>query len=80
MKITLPKGFEFPENAKPGQPFEAVATLVMDESGGVELTAIDGASVGESEEPDEAPEPGEQPATPANPPMAMPWDQENTLE
>ena len=55
MKITLPEGYEIPENVKPGQPFEAVATLVASGDGTFELTAIDGTELapeGEDEEPE----------------------------
>lgn len=56
MKLTLPEGYLPPDNVKPGEDFEAVATLVMGEDGGFTLTAIDGVEI-ESEteegEPDE---------------------------
>ena len=61
MRITLPKGFEPPVSAKPGEPFEAVATLLMNEDGTFELSALDGMDVGELNEPE--------------PDMNMPWNQ-----
>lgn len=68
MKLNLPKGYEPPENAQPGQPFEAVATLSMEEDGTFELVAIDGmdleGDMGDDEE--EAPE--------------LPWNKESQLE
>lgn len=73
MRITLPKGFELPENARPGEPFEVVATLEMNEDGTFELEAIDGMEIeGESEteppetEPPEAPMAG----------IRLPWAEE----
>ena len=75
MKITLPAGYELPENARPGEPFEAVATLTQEEDGTFELTAIDGIKLGEEAEPAEAED-----EAPATPPMTMPWNQESTLE
>ena len=51
MKITLPEGFKIPDTAKPGQPFEAVATLIMGEDG-VSLTALDGVEIAEEEKPE----------------------------
>jgi hypothetical protein len=52
MKITLPEGFKMPADAKPGQPFEAVATLVMGEDGTM-LTALNGVTLAEEEEDEE---------------------------
>ncbi len=46
MKITLPENYPLPENARPGEPFEAVATLKPNEDGSFELTAIDGVELG----------------------------------
>jgi hypothetical protein len=48
MKITLPEGFKIPDTAKPGQPFEVVATLVMGDDG-VSITALDGMELAEAE-------------------------------
>lgn len=53
MKITLPEGFTAPENAKPGTPFEVVATVVQSEDGEYDLTAIDGMELPEDEESEE---------------------------
>lgn len=50
MRLTLPQGFTPPENARPGEPFEAVATIKANEDGSFELLAIDGAAVGEEDE------------------------------
>jgi hypothetical protein len=50
MKITLPEGFQPPENLKPGTPFEVVATMTMSDDGTYDLTAIDGVELPESEE------------------------------
>lgn len=52
MKLELPEGFQMPASAKPGEPFEAVATLVMGEDG-VMLTALDGVKLPEKEEEEE---------------------------
>lgn len=41
-----------PTDAKPGQPFEAVATLVMGEDGTM-LTALNGVALAEEEEAEE---------------------------
>lgn len=49
MKLTLPEGFQMPASAKPGEPFEVVATLVAGEDG-VMMTAIDGVKLPEEEE------------------------------
>lgn len=53
MILILPQGFTPPENARPGEPFEAVATIKANEDGSFELLAIDGAEVGGGEEEDE---------------------------
>lgn len=54
MKITLPEGFPMPDNARPGEPFEVVATIAPSEDGGFSITALDGMPVDgdESEEPE----------------------------
>lgn len=49
MKIELPEGFQLPATAKPGQPFEVVATLMMGEDG-VMLQALDGVEIPEMED------------------------------
>ena len=53
MKLTLPEGFQLPATAKPGEPFESVATLLMHEDGSVEVTALDGVALPEEEESEE---------------------------
>jgi hypothetical protein len=53
MKITLPKGFQLPAAAKPGEPFESVATLTISEDGTVQLSALDGVTLPEAEEPEQ---------------------------
>jgi hypothetical protein len=53
MKITLPEGFPLPENARPGEPFEVVATIAPGEDGGFSITAIDGMKLSEEEEPED---------------------------
>ena len=55
MKITLPKNFPMPENARPGEPFEVVATIAPGE-GGFTITAIDGMKLPGDEEESEAEE------------------------
>ena len=50
MKIVLPEGFPIPENARPGEPFEVVATIAPGEDGGFTLTAIDGVELPEDGE------------------------------
>ena len=65
MKLNLPKGYEPPENAQPGQPFEAVATLSMEEDGTFELVAIDGMAI-EGGMEDDSPD--------------LPWNKESPLE
>lgn len=49
----MPKGYQPPDNAKPGEPFEVVATLVQTEDGEFELQAIDGNPIPKDKEPDE---------------------------
>ena len=45
MKIALPEGYQPPDTAQPGQPFEAVATLVDCGDGTFKLQSIDGNEV-----------------------------------
>jgi len=51
MILPLPQGFTPPENARPGEAFEVVATVKANEDGSFELLAIDGMEVGKSETP-----------------------------
>ena len=57
MKITLPAGYEVPDNAKPGEEFEVVATLEQNEDGTFELVAIDGTKLEDESEAAEMMEP-----------------------
>jgi hypothetical protein len=72
MKITLPEGFKLPETAVPGEPFEAVATLKMEEDGSVELKALDGVEIPEEDETNEPEEMGEE--MPENPGIKIPFE------
>lgn len=49
MKIALPDGYELPENARPGEAFEAVATIQPNEDGSFTLVAIDGMNLDDEE-------------------------------
>ena len=52
-----PDGFEVPEGTKPGEEFQSVATLKLDESGQLCLMSLDGADFkGSAEEDAETPE------------------------
>jgi hypothetical protein len=53
MKINLPEGYQMPDSTKPGEPFEAVATIQPGE-GGFMLVALDGVEIPttEMEEPE----------------------------
>lgn len=55
MNIPMPEGFEMPDNAKPGEPFEVVATIIAGKDGSFKLTAIDGAALPEDEPNEEKP-------------------------
>jgi hypothetical protein len=77
MKIMLPEGFKMPDTAKPGQPFEVVATLVMGEDG-VNLTALDGMELAEAEaegEMEEGAEMEEGEEEYAEPEIKLPFEQ-----
>jgi len=54
LSFTSPDGWQMPEDATPGQPFQAVGTFLADEDGNITLTAIDGTEIpmedGEMEE------------------------------
>ncbi len=54
LSFTSPDGWQMPEDATPGQPFQAVGTFLADEDGNITLTAIDGTEIvmddGEDEE------------------------------
>ena len=68
MKIILPEGFQMPASAKPGEPFEVVATLLADENGMVNMTALDGVALAEKEEEEEEAEEY------ADPEITMPFE------
>lgn len=53
MKIIMPEGFTPPPNARPGETFEAVATLKPSDDGGFSIIALDGVRLPEEEEDDE---------------------------
>lgn len=79
MQITLPASYELPSGVKPGEPFDAVATLVQNEDGTFTLTAIDGVDLDSDKEAtegaEEQGEPAEGPPPAAQQRMPMPWDQ-----
>ena len=47
MKISLPRGYQPPESARPGEPFEVVAVIVPSEDGSFSLKSLDGVDMGE---------------------------------
>jgi len=57
MTITLPKGYQPPERARPGEPFEVVAVLILSEDGTFTLKSLDGVALGKEDEPQEPPAP-----------------------
>lgn len=66
LSFNAPEGFSAPEDSKPGEPFEVMATLTMGEGGMLTLNAIDGAPVTtEAESKDEE---GEGPEVEIEPP------------
>lgn len=71
MKIILPEGFKMPTDAKPGQPFEAVATLVLGDEGAM-LTALNGVAL--AEEMEEEDEMGEGEMEYADPEVKIPFE------
>ena len=53
-----PEGMEMPEGLNPGDTFEAMATVQLGEEGKLNLTALDGMTLGGVEEAEEAEEEG----------------------
>ena len=47
MKLALPKGFPMPENSRPGEPFDVVATIRPVEGGMFAVVALDGMEIPE---------------------------------
>jgi hypothetical protein len=47
MKLSFPspEGWQMPEDATPGQPFQALGTFMADENGNITLTEIDGTEI-----------------------------------
>lgn len=52
MKITLPEGFKMPENARPGEAFDVVATIAPSEDGMFSIAALDGMPMPTEEAPE----------------------------
>ena len=75
MKLTLPKGYELPDDAQVGEPFEAVATLVANEDGSFQLSAIDGIDLDDAEDSDEDEEPEEVAVIEDPSGVRFPWDE-----
>ena len=73
MILSLPEGYAPPENARPGEPFEAVATLKVNDDGSFELLMIDGAEL--AKEKEEAAEEEDEMAKFAAK-IPLPWEQE----
>lgn len=48
-----PEGWQMPEDATPGQPFQALGTFMADEDGNITLTEIDGTAISSPEMEDE---------------------------
>lgn len=61
ISFPAPEGFSAPEDSKPGQPFEVMATVVMADDGSLTLNAVDGVPVAAEESSVEAG--GESPET-----------------
>ncbi len=83
MLISLPKGYELPEGAKPGEPFDAVASITQNSDGTFTLSAIDGVDLdAESEADEQGPEEQGEPAEGENPmeklakAVKIPWETE----
>lgn len=56
LSFTSPDGWQMPEDATPGQPFQAVGTFLADEDGNITLTAIDGTEIAMEDGEDEGAE------------------------
>lgn len=72
MKIVLPDGYELPENARPGEAFEAVATIQPAADGSFTLVAIDGMNLAAGESAGEEEELSEEQAFAKK--IPLPWD------
>lgn len=78
MILSLPKGYVVPEGTKPGEPFEAVATLAMNEDGTFTLAAIDGSELEDEMEEDDMEEEAKSAATAGGlTEKMMPWNAED---
>lgn len=62
MKLTFqsPEGWQMPEDATPGQPFQALGTFMADENGNITLTEIDGTAIPAPEMEEDEEEEGEE--------------------
>lgn len=53
MKLNMPEGFAPPQNARPDEPFEVVATILPSKKGGFSLIALDGVKLPDEEDEDD---------------------------
>ena len=79
MTITLPKGYELPEGAKPGEPFDAVASILLNEDGTFTLSAIDGMEL-DAEEAEAETEEEMDPMARFAKQVKMPWSDEEEMD
>ena len=56
IEFMAPEGMEMPEGLNPGDTFEAMATVQLGEEGKLNLTALDGMTLGGMEEAEKAEE------------------------
>jgi hypothetical protein len=55
ISFKAPEGFAAPEDAKPGEPFDVLASVVLSDDGMVSLTAVDGLEIPNPETEETAP-------------------------
>lgn len=71
MNLSLPEGYVMPESARPGESFEAVATLKPNDDGSFELVALDGMPLGGGNDTEEVLDGAQKLAKK----VRLPWDQ-----
>lgn len=74
MILALPQGYTPPESARPGEPFEVVASIKANDDGTFELLTIDGMELGQEEAAEEQDEMSKFAAK-----VPLPWESQPTL-
>ena len=74
MKIMLPEGFELPETARDGEPFDAVVTLKPGDDGSYIIEAVNGSPMPKENMEEEEEDPEAAAVVVADPEIVLPFE------